>query len=314
MDTKPNHNNLYDFIFIIKTIAILLIINSHMKPIYEGSLDKLAFGGAFGCALFFFCSGFTINIKENENFWKFIIKRLIRIYPALWIFLIVTQSYTVWSDFFWYNRYWFLQAIIVFYILFYFVKKYLIHYLKPIIIILAILYTVTYINIPHHDWIIDLPKEPHRITWIYYFIIMLIGLYLRNTTYDFNLNINNISKCIIFIICFISTYGLKFICQQKIVAMNWQVIFPLNLIISCIILYFTCNNIKIKSSKILILTKFIASITLELYIVQFSCIYFSASYTYPFRFFLSLIIIFTTAVLLKKTTNIFIKGINHFIK
>lgn len=49
------------FIDILKFLAIVLIVNSHMEPAY-GKYAYLASGGAIGLALFFFCSGFTLNI------------------------------------------------------------------------------------------------------------------------------------------------------------------------------------------------------------------------------------------------------------
>lgn len=49
------------FIDILKLLAITLIVNSHMEPTY-GKYANLASGGAIGLALFFFCSGFTLNI------------------------------------------------------------------------------------------------------------------------------------------------------------------------------------------------------------------------------------------------------------
>lgn len=65
------HNKkIFDFIFLFKVIAILFITNSHMKPIYNDIFSQLAFGGAFGCALFFFCSGFTIKLNHTENFFQ----------------------------------------------------------------------------------------------------------------------------------------------------------------------------------------------------------------------------------------------------
>lgn len=54
------------FIDILKFLAIVLIINSHMEPAY-GNFANLASGGAIGLALFFFCSGFTLNIIGGGN-------------------------------------------------------------------------------------------------------------------------------------------------------------------------------------------------------------------------------------------------------
>ncbi len=56
------------FIDVMKVIAIMLITNSHFKPVYEGDLSRFAFGGALGCSLFFFCSGFTGMLGKQRPF------------------------------------------------------------------------------------------------------------------------------------------------------------------------------------------------------------------------------------------------------
>lgn len=48
--TNCNEKPDFKYIYFLKFIAILLITNSHFKPIYEGALSQFAFGGALGCA------------------------------------------------------------------------------------------------------------------------------------------------------------------------------------------------------------------------------------------------------------------------
>ena len=172
-------NKIYNWIFTLKAIAIILITNSHFKPIYPSFFSQFAFGGAMGCAIFFFCSGFTMASIDTSSFLKYIIKRLMRIIPPVWIFSICIINSTDWKDYILIDSYWFLQAIIVFYILFYFTIK----YLKTVIIYIALFMLVPlllmYNHTPHNTWIIDYAAHPYHITWFYYFSIMLVGAYCR---------------------------------------------------------------------------------------------------------------------------------------
>lgn len=300
------HNKkIFDFIFLFKVIAILFITNSHMKPIYNDIFSQLAFGGAFGCALFFFCSGFTIKLNHTENFFQYITKRFIRIYPPVWIFLIITQSYNSWKDLFWYDRYWFLQAILIFYILLYFVQKYLIKYITWIITFNLIILLSIYAYIPHQEWIIDYSKEPHHITWIYYFCIMLLGTYFRlnQNKIRITIKINPFFKFMSLLLCFLSIYSIKLFCTKNIIPINFQIAFPIGLIISCILLYILFKDV-ILTPRIQRIIKYTFEITLELYIVQFSCIYFAMSYPFPLRLLIAFLLIPIAAILLHYITNI----------
>lgn len=132
MDTElvtiPQKRVEFEYIYFLKFIAILLITNSHFKPVYEGGLSQLAFGGAMGCALFFFCSGYTLAYSKLDNFWKWMGKRMLRIYPTLWMMNVLVSlingEMVHWSTFLFPRSYWFLQAIIMFYVAYYFIMKY----------------------------------------------------------------------------------------------------------------------------------------------------------------------------------------------
>ncbi len=305
----------FDFIFIFKTAAILLIINSHMKPIFPDFLDVLAFGGAFGCALFFFCSGYCLNIKQNETFGQYVFKRLIRIYPAMWILLLLTQSYSSLMDFLWYDRYWFLQAILVFYPIFYFIHKYLSKYMLHLIMLVYIALIVVYIYVPHSKWIIDSPKEPHHITWIYYFGIMLIASLLRESPPRFHIaSINNLCRYIFLLISFITVYTIKFLCQKEYLAIDLQILFPFILTTACILVYIIFRDYIITKSSYRKFFVFMSSISLELYLVQFKCIYYSAEYAFPICIILVLILIPLSAILLSNIVRLCVDYIVKKIK
>ena len=72
---------------ILKCIAAIIITNSHMDLLY-GKYVVLATGGAIGDALFFFCSGYTLFLGRNSDFFNWYKRRINRIYPTIfaWAF------------------------------------------------------------------------------------------------------------------------------------------------------------------------------------------------------------------------------------
>lgn len=73
---------MFQFVYYLKAIAALLITNSHYADIWP--ISSLALGGHIGNCIYFFLSGFCLY-RIKEPFPKWYVKRLIRIYPALWI-------------------------------------------------------------------------------------------------------------------------------------------------------------------------------------------------------------------------------------
>lgn len=120
----------YEYIGILRLIAIILITNSHFDEVYPW---PLSWGGAPGNALFFLISGFLIaKIPERERIQHWYLRRVKRIYPSVWaitLVLCITKTYKVtsWGDvfsFFVYpTRYWFVAAMLLLYLLFFLLRK-----------------------------------------------------------------------------------------------------------------------------------------------------------------------------------------------
>lgn len=120
---------MYMFIILLRAIAACLITNSHYTNVYP--ISALASGGLLGDVIFFAVSGFCLaNI--NSNFFVWMKKRIIRIYPSVWIISIIfilLGYYCVNADnnlFFWlvYPTYYhFVASISILYIPYYFVAK-----------------------------------------------------------------------------------------------------------------------------------------------------------------------------------------------
>ena len=77
---------MFQFVYWLRALAAILITNSHYADIWPAS--AMAFGGHYGNCIYFFLSGFCLyNI--GKSFPKWYAKRIVRVYPALWIVAVV---------------------------------------------------------------------------------------------------------------------------------------------------------------------------------------------------------------------------------
>lgn len=51
----------FDFVYMLKFVAILLITNSHFKPVYSGTFSQLAFLWCYGVLHFLLCFRFHLG-------------------------------------------------------------------------------------------------------------------------------------------------------------------------------------------------------------------------------------------------------------
>ena len=165
---------------ILKVIAVLLIINSHADDMYP-HMKVLATGGAIGDCLFLFCSGFTLLMGGGNSFDNFYKRRINRIYPT--VFAAVAFKHIWWgtADIHYGELLClgtFVSAIMVYYVLIYFIKKYLMEWLNLTLSLVGIISLVVYI------WWFPYKYETgseglYGITtgfrWIPYFGAMLLG-------------------------------------------------------------------------------------------------------------------------------------------
>lgn len=121
----------------LRCVAILLILNSHMDQFYP--CPAIGTGGAIGNAIFFALSSFGLVLSLQRTpipFSQWWVKRIFRIYPAVWVALVVywfplelltcpdmpTGIFALLGHFF-YPPFWFLQALLAFYPIAYVLAK-----------------------------------------------------------------------------------------------------------------------------------------------------------------------------------------------
>lgn len=173
------------YINIIKIIAAFMITNSHMESLYPN--DIFAFGGALGNALFFIVAGFCLSRKKSNEFLPWMGNRLQRLYVPLWSVTLILiligdikihRSYLIATFLFPYNSFWFVSAMIVNYILFYFIRRYFMGYISIVATIGILTYLIWYCGfLDIHVWSIE---NAGFFKYTFYFIVMLIGVLFKN--------------------------------------------------------------------------------------------------------------------------------------
>lgn len=273
-------------------------------PKFQG----LVTGGAIGDGLFFFCSGFTLFLGRNDNFINWYKRRINRIYPTIIMWALLSTFVFGWnwnvSDLIFTPKYWFIPCIMIYYIIFYFIKTYWMKYLNIIIIITAIIIAMSdYLILDHSKSVMYADIKYMR---IYYFSFMLLGAMTALKQH----NAYSWKKSLIYALLYLVLY---YVCMAiyKIddFFCHFQIISLLPLLAAIYWIYQLCNTEKVSS----LLSKkyigwgifFISSLTLEIYMVQYALFTNRFNDIFPANIILIYIVIFVTAYLLKCLSRIF---------
>lgn len=301
-----------EYVTFLRALAAILITNSHYVGVYP--IDLIASGGLLGDVIFFALSGFVLmNIKDTFiNWYK---KRIIRIYPCIWI---ITISYLVlgfytfenWSiaSYFIYPTYYhFIASIVILYIPYYVIAKnecfrnriplfMLVTFIIQLIIY-AFFYDKTYFHI-------DTVKEP-MIRFLF-FQSMLLGLYFR-VNHEKYLNKKSLSNWIFLISSLVIYFITKIVFSRNEDISQFQII---NQMILFITLYFVFKCFASIDGQLVKLPKmvkavaaFISQITLQIYAVQYVIIYKFATIAFPLNWLIITSLIVVSAYILYLAGN-----------
>ena len=300
----PQRDYSIDF---IRCIAILFITNSHFQPLYY-FYPALGTLGVHGNALFFFITGYVLTLGKSvsDGFLDWYKKRIARIWPTIIVWTILSsllfQKNITWKDFLLAPNYWFIQCIMIYYIILYYLNKTNPKNLISVFTgsILLLLWIV--LSTPKADGSIY-----HGYHFFCYFPSMILGLYCGKrhpaTKYP-------IAKTIV---CFIAYFLIMTIGKGKNNALYYTqliAIIPLNLFTYYM---FTCKNtwdkrISFPFIRPIIFT--LSSLSLEIYIVQFSLITEKYNDYFPLSILIVAVSIITMSYCLKILTNFFVQIIS----
>lgn len=272
---------MYEFIYWVKAIAALLITNSHYTNVWP--IPSMAFGGQLGNCLFFFVSGFCLcNIHEPFHRWY--AKRVLRIFPAVWITTIIyvfaKYFYITSIDRFFYyfifpTGFHFVGSIALLYIVFYVIRllqmklgietKWIMLVTFWVFISLYILFcdkTSYHIDSVAERWVLFM-----------FFESMIAGSVMREQYEKIGIKAKP-KDIILLILLFVLYYCGKKLFSNFTIALSFQCMQPI--IVSSLAIYIGYVFVKLDKGDVLHavnkrfrkIVKFISTITLEIYLGQ----------------------------------------------
>lgn len=306
----------------LKVLAAIFITNSHFIPLYKDISPSLATFGVHGNALFFFVSGFVLMMgfeKKQDLFVNWYKKRIQRLWPSVFLWSIIAaiiwKDPITWKNLLIANNYWFLQCIAIYYILFYIFGNLNISIMgggkicvQKILFMFSIAASLLYFYF--------MPKATGSIFhtnfhFICHFSIMIMGgmTYL----YKDKIEITSLWKdCLWTIFWFVLYFIILYIGKGKQDYKYYvQIVglLPLHLFIFYAYKtasYHWCTTLFQSSRWKRILTT-IASLTLEIYIVQFHIITDKFNRLFPLNTVIVFIFICITAYCLRVMTSLFLQ-------
>ena len=261
---------------IVKFLAVLMIINSHADVMYP-RLQSLATGGAIGDCLFLFCSGFTLFWGGQKSFDNYYKRRISRIFPSVFAAAIFTHCLNMNPCIHYLQLLGgeFIIAIIVYYVLLYFVRKYAINKLEWILVGVAVVSLIVYAAWFPYKYEVS-SKGIYGITtlyrWIPYFGAMLLGAIIGIRRKE--LKYNALLDFAKLLICVAMFYSIQFAAKMYRPVAPWQVVTLLPLMGITVYFYKWCNAgwmkriYQSKWGNAVIM--FVGGLCLESYLIQYS--------------------------------------------
>lgn len=246
MDISSKRKNYID---LLKTIAVILVFNSHLDKLYP--ISTLATGGAIGNTLFFFISGYTWKngaLKSSYFNWYFSkVKRIF--FPTLitnTIFLIFlfgrnANFLELIKIYIYPNKSWFCGAILLYALFYYFLAHKKDVQLYCFIIICTCLYFFWYLNfVDLNSFNVEYFVQGGLCRVLYYAICMTVGL-LFNRQNNYSKVINKRTGLFLSFLFFILFFADKYLMSHYTVFMKMQFLNQAIALILVIILFLTAR-------------------------------------------------------------------------
>ncbi|MGY6213112.1 acyltransferase family protein [Cytobacillus firmus] len=282
------------FINALKALAAILITNAHYVGVYPS--DLIANGGLLGDVLFFSVSGFLL-VNIRYKFIKWYWKRLIRVYPTVWIItllyiLLGFYTFDNWtlSEYLLFPTYYhFIASIILLYIPYFLVIKIklLSTNIPKVIFLLLLVQMIIYVFFYDKSYYhIDTVREP-MIRFLFFYS-MLIGAYYRMYKDKFmNKNVKYNWVVLAILLCIYFTSKLAFVKYDSLSVFQIS-----NQIVLLVVLFymFRCfvgidSYLEELPNRFKGSINFISKITLEIYLVQYVIIPRLSHILFPLNWF-----------------------------
>lgn len=301
-----------------------MITNSHFVPLYQDFSKSLATFGVQGNALFFFVSGYLLMLgfdKHNLSFSNWYKRRINRLWPSVFLWVIITAI--IWDTPLTLTRlimaadYWFIQSIAINYVLFYVCCKFLMarfgggnSYLYKIFVFSVAITLLFFLIMPKVEGSIF----HSNLHFICHFSIMIMGSLAYRSK---QLRCNNTYIDIAFMmLSFVGYFLLMKIGKgQNDWRYNIQILalYPLHTFVwyAYKVSSYSFVTIFFKRKFCGKILHLIASLTLEIYIVQFMIITDKLNFMFPLNVLLVFIIICIVAYMLRVFTHFFLQFLSE---
>lgn len=293
---------------LLKCIAAIIITNSHMELLYD-KYSFMATGGAIGDVLFFFCSGFTLFLGMMGRFDNWYKRRINRIYPTVFAWAILGSLVFGYE-----NRMqhtilegggWFVSCIMIYYVVLYFIQRFMLNKLKWVFGAVSLICLVWYILL---DKSVDYSMYGNTyFKWGHYFLFMLFGsmLGISKKVYNYCFKWDMLKL----IASFIGFYGIQIAGLKISIVHNLQMISLIPLLFIVFYFYKVCNSDMLKRCyEHRIggwLIKFVGGLCLEIYLIQSSLFTDKMNFIFPINIPIMFVIIVFSAYLLRCGSRIF---------
>lgn len=256
----------------LKFVSVFLILNGHMYNLYT-HFDILATGGTIGNALFMFASGYTLLLGRFDRFDNWYKRRINRIYPSLivWIAILTvvkSSSYGVVDTIIGGGK-WFISCIMIYYAVLYFVRYLLPNYKWHVFILSCIIACLWYVFLEDNKDGFFMYRDTY-FKYFYWFPFMLLGAYMGAGYIKTEQKLK--WDAVMTVICLLAHYIVMLIC---VYIPKYCFLQPLSLLPLFGLTYYLFKvfsnpkiTAKVEQSKLYGFILLIASLCLEIYIVQ----------------------------------------------
>lgn len=301
----------YNEVTMIKAIATLFITWFHFKWTVPEALSPFFIGGAIGNSIFFFCAGYLLKFKE-ESFWgQWMVQKYLRVMIPVWIVYLLfivcdlLRGYTInegWQHWIYPTDFWFVNSILCYFLIVFATRRWIeagrddascqrrnLVFLGIATLVANVLW---YVFLVENKSIIVMDEGGLK-CW-FFFSFFLWGYYVRN--YGDKVNVSKWAwmEAPLSLVMF---YGYKKLAVGWMI--EWQVVIVPILLANVVYAYRRLAKTLLifefpDSVKAVIM--FLASITLEIYIVQMYLInWIMPQMVFPMNMFVSLVCIFVMA-------------------
>lgn len=299
---------------IVKFFAVFLIINSHADIMYP-QMSILATGGAIGDCLFLFVSGYTLFLGRSQNFGSYYKRRIKRIYPSVFAAIAFTHLIKVnpsvnISEI---GGGEFIVAIMIYYVLLFFIRKYAINHIPEILGGVALVTLIVYVWWFPYKYEVS-ERGIYGITtlfrWIPYFAFMLMGAYMgRRYTLVVPKKEKSWLNFSIMILCLSLFYGIQFLSKKYVSIAPIQIVTLIPLLGIVVFFYKWCKSDfflrkyqRSWSNKLIML---VSGICLESYLIQSVLFTDKMNGIWPFNILLIFVVIIGCSYIVRCVARLF---------